>query len=206
MRKNSLVFQSVVFCALLFSSGCFSVPNSPSPRFHMLSSVDKEKVSQKFNIPSYIIIETGPVKIPDYQNRPQMVTLNKDKTLNFAQFDRWGEALDSAMARLINESLTAMLPGATFQMFPCNFNIPLKYQLIVDVLQLESELDKEVFFSAQWSIIDVETKKMAYSKRSEFRQPIDPHNYAGMADALSAVCVSLSREVAQEFEALTKQL
>ena len=187
---------------VLFLGGCISVPNSPTPRFYMLQSIDRTKVIQKFNIASNLGIEVGPIKIPEYQDRPQMVTINKAGTLAFAEFDRWGESLDLSLARLINEDFAIILPGASFQMFPSNLSIPIKYQVMVDVLQIDSELDKDIFFVAQWSLIDVENNKMVFTKRSELRQVINPHNYAGLAGTLSAVCGELSSEIAEKIASL----
>ena len=83
---------------------------SPTPRFYMLSAINENQVSKKINITPGVIIGVGPVKIPEYLDRPQMVTRDKEGMLKFDEFDRWGESLDLGMARLIREDLTAMLP------------------------------------------------------------------------------------------------
>lgn len=204
MRKTNPIFcrftAGVIFILVL--SGCLSVGNSPTPRFYTLAAVGQEQAAQKFNIAPDTIIGIGPVRTPEYLNRPQMVTRDKNKMLTFAQFDRWGEPLDSALARLISEDLTVMLSGANVKIFPWNLDIPVKYQVILDVVQLESELDKDMLFVAQWSVIDLKNRKMVFIKRSEFRKPINPHNYAGLAQALSAACAELSSEIAKELAAL----
>lgn len=207
MKRVGLIYRTVMVC-LIFSSllsGCLSVPDSPSPRFYLLQAIDNTQASQKFDIAPGMIIAIGPVKIPEYQNRPQIVTQNKDKTLNFAQFDRWGEPLDVGIARLMIEDLAPMLPAAGIEMFPYNFAIPVRYQVILNVLQLDSELAKEMVFVVQWSIIDLENKQMMLMKKSQFRQPIGPPNYAGLAKALSAACASLSSEIAESLAAQLNQ-
>jgi len=57
----------------------------------------------------------------------------------------------------------------------------------------------------QWSIIDVKNKRMLLTKRSEFRQPVKPHNYSGLSGALSAACASLSKEIAANLSELSKK-
>lgn len=190
----------VIFAFLL--CGCISVPKSPDPRLYMLQAAGKDNVGQRFDVPSDVIIEVGPVKIPGYLDRPQIVTEDKNKMLKFAQFDRWGEPLNSGLAQVITLNLAQALPGASLHVFPYDSSIPFKYQLILDVVQLESELDKDLFFVVQWSIIDAPKNKMLLTKKSEFRQPINPHDYTGLTAALSTACVSLSAEIA---EALAKQ-
>ena len=183
-QTRKLSYLLIILLAFIFN-GCLSISNSPVPRFYTLRLVDNIGENKKFDIASKIIIGIGPIEIPEYQNRPQIVTRNNGGMLTFAQFDRWGESLDAGLARLILENLTVMLPQAEFQIFPCNFAIPLDYQIIVSVVQLESQLDKEIVLRTQWTIIDAKTKNMLITKRSDIRQPINAHNYAGLAQTLS---------------------
>lgn len=186
-----------VACLALILSGCVSVPNSPSPRFYMLQAVDGNQVSKKTNIASDVVIGVGPVKIPEYQDRPQIVTQDKEKMLKFAQFDRWGEPLDLGMRRLIGENLAVMLPETKFTLYPWNSSVPVKYQVVVEIIQLDSKLDGDMFLVVQWLVIDVQNAKTMIIKRSEFRQSIIPQDYSGLAKTLSMACASLSSEIAE---------
>jgi len=198
---NSCAVMGVACLALVLSS-CMSVPNSQTPRFYMLQAIDGNQVSKKTNIASDVVIGVGPVKIPEYQDRPQIVTQDKEKMLKFAQFDRWGEALDLGMARLIGENLAVILPEAKFTLYPWNSSVPVKYQVVVEIVQLNSNLDKDLFLVAQWLVIDVKNAKTLIIKRSEFRQSIIPQNYSGLAKTLSMACASLSSEIAEALATL----
>jgi len=206
MRENKFRHYYFIICMIFVLSlgGCVSVSNSPNPRFYTLYTPDKEKPSQEFNIPENTIIGIGPVRIPEYLNRPQIVTNNKDKTIFFDEFNRWAESLDFALARLINNDLTLIIPKTSLQMFPWDLTIAVKYQVIVDVVQLENNLNHDLIFVTQWSIIDLEKKRAVFTKRSEFRQDIYPHNYYGLTEALSAATMSLSKEVAQGLVSVVK--
>jgi uncharacterized lipoprotein YmbA len=199
MKQTGINLFAVISGAwlALVLSGCISVSNSPMPRFYMLQSSDENQASKKINIASDVLIGVGPVKIPEYQDRPQIVTRDKEKMLTFAQFDRWGEALDLGIARLIEEKLTAMFPGAKFTLYPWNSSVAVKYQVVVEIVQLDSELDKELFLAAQWLVIDAQNTKTMVVERSEFRQPIIPQNYSGLANTLSTACAALSGEIAE---------
>jgi uncharacterized protein len=178
------------------------VSNSPTPRFYMLQAVNENQVSKKINIASDVVIGVGPVKIPEYQDRPQIVTQDKERMLKFAQFDRWGEPLDLEMTRLIGENLAVMLPETKFTLYPWNSSIPVKYQVVVEIVQLDSELDKDLFVVAQWLVIDAQNAKTMIIKRSEFRQSIIPQNYSGLVKTLSMACASLSSEIAEALATL----
>lgn len=185
----------IYFILALSIGGCISAPDTPNPRFYMLQRDDSG--AKKYEIDAGIIIEVGPVKIPRYQDRPQIVTQDKNRMLKFAQFDRWGEPLDIGLSRLIAENLALMLPGASFQTFPSNFAIPLTYQVIVDVVKLESQLDGNLDFAAQWSVIVSEHRKMLITKRFELSLPVGPHTYEGLVKALSKASSLLSSDIAE---------
>ena len=204
MRQNRIksYFGLAGVCLALIVSGCISIPNSPTPRFYSLSAVNETQVSKKINLPSDVIIGVGPVKIPEYLDRPQIVTKSKEKMLQFAQFDRWGESLDLGLARLIREDLTVMLPGAKLTLYPWNPSIAVKYQVVAEVVQLDSELDKDMLLVVQWTVIDAQNSKTVIIKKSEFRQPIIPQNYSGLAKTLSTACASLSSQIAEGLETL----
>jgi len=207
MKKYGFFAYNLIICGLLIFalSGCISPGNTPDPRFYMLKAMSENEITQKLDIPAGIITVIGPVKIPQYLDRPQMVTQNEKRMMNMAQFDRWAEPLDSGIARLIVEDLNLLLPGMNFEMFPANFAIPLNYQVIVGVLQLDGNLKKDLLFVAQWSIVHADTRKLLYTKRSEMTVPVEPHSYAGLADALSKAVASLSTEIAQNLSLLANQ-
>ena len=197
MKILSLILGMTSVLAL---GGCISASSTPSPRFYMLHTTDK--ASAALEMAPNVVIEVGPVKIPEYQNRPQMVAQDKDQMITFSEFDRWGEPLNSSIAQFVSQNFSVMLPGANLQIYPANLAIPIGYQVILDVLQLESQLDKDMFLVVQWSIVDVQNHKMLFSKRSEFRRSINPPNYTGLAQTLSEECISLSSEMSQKIVSL----
>lgn len=200
MKKKVFGIYGFLICIvfLSFLCGCVSVSNSPNPRYFTLHALDKESIKREFNIPHDTIIGIGPVRIPEYLNRPQIVVKSKDETVHFDEFNRWAESLDFSFARLINENLTSMFKGASFVMFPWDLAISVKYQVVVDILRLEDNSNKELHLVAQWSVIDLAKKKAIITRRSELQQNIYPQNYYGLTQALSEAVFSLSADIAEQ--------
>ena len=69
-------------------------------------------------------------------------------------------------------------------------------QVVVEIIQLDSELDGDMSLTAQWVITDVQSAKPVVVKRSQFRQAILPQDYSGLAQTLSAACASISNDIA----------
>ncbi|MBI4706427.1 MAG: membrane integrity-associated transporter subunit PqiC [Candidatus Omnitrophica bacterium] len=196
--KNDFCNVVVIMFFVFIMGGCLSVPESQNPHFYMLQPLENDQIIQKFNLLPEAIIGIGPVKIPEYLNRPQIVTLNKDATMRFSEFDRWAESLNFLLAGVVRENLILMLPGAKFEIYPWNVAIPVKYQVMIEVVQFDARLEKDLFFVVQWSVFDINNKRMLAIKRSEFRQAIDQHNYSALVSAFNLECGSLSSQIAEE--------
>ena len=199
MVKNKLTLGLIAVFVIILG-GCVSVPNSPNPRFYSLRAMDSQEIS-KFDTKE-LVVAIGPVKIPEYLNRPQIATMNKDETLSFSEFNRWAEPLDFALERIINENLSNILDGAIIETFPWDLAVPVKYQVIASVIRLDNEFNEKLIFVVQWSIIDLEKKHAIFTKRSEFIQPINPQNSYGLAGALSESGALLSEEIVQQFNSM----
>jgi len=167
-----------------------------------LSSLSLEQSCEKVKIAADTLIGVGPVRIPDYLNRPQIVTVNKDKTMAFAQFDRWGESLDVAVTRVLDENLTFLLEGSDVQMHPWNMFVPVRFQVTLEVIRLDIDLKQDVELVVQWSILDLKDKNFIFSQRSVLRAAVEPLSYAGAERAISIVLSQLSSEIAHELSRL----
>ena len=206
--KNAGIEYKTLLLALMLApalSGCIGMSKSPPPRFYDLQAIAGDEGIKKYNVPSSVIIGIGPVKVPEYLNRPQIVTVDENDMLSFAQFDRWGEPLEFALLQLFVNNLSVLMPAANIAASPWNLALPVKYQVIMDVVRLESRLDKDLSFTVQWSVIDLENKKMVFTKRSGFSKPIESHSYSGLAKTLNMECASLSGEIAKTLSSLAAQ-
>jgi len=199
---NLCILSIAVFALAL--NGCISIADSPVPRQYMPHSLAAQETN-KFDYPSKGIIGIGPVRIPEYLNRPQMVIREKNNLYTFSQFDRWAEPLDTVILRLLDDGVSTMLVNADTVKFSWSILVPVKYQVTVDVIQMESELDGDLRLSARWNIFDLESKSLIFTKRSEIVTPITPHDYFGMSNALSSTVQALSAEVAGELSGIAKK-
>jgi uncharacterized lipoprotein YmbA len=188
-----------VFFLCLLLGGCISVPTSPTARFYTLQPIKEIggiELAGAGNL-SNLVLGVGPVSLPEYLNRPQIVTRRPDNTVEFAQFDRWAEPLDAGVARLIAKNFSVLLPTVNVEIFPWNSVIPVKYQVIMEVIQLDCKLDSEAILLLQWSVVDAKEKSILLAKRSEYRKPIEGKNYYSLVQTVSSILDSTSREIAQ---------
>jgi hypothetical protein len=197
MPKKSFHFM-VLLILIPVLSGCVSMARSPSPRFYRLTPIEQGQPEGDFKMESGVIVGVGPIKIPEYLNRPQMVTVDKNRMMNFAQFDRWGEPLDLAILRTLTENLTLSMAGADIEIYPWNMFIPVRLQVVLDVAQIDVDLEKDLVLVVRWSVLDIKNKSLFLSRRTVLKEPVKPSNYSGVAAALSSVLRRLSNEIILE--------
>ena len=132
---------SSILVALLIS-GCGSTPRS---NYYMLSA--EASGSPGGEGPS---IGVGPITVPDYLKRKEMV-LNRDANrLELAEYDRWAESLDAGILRVTALNLAALLETQQVQRFPWRrAGIP-DYGVSVAVVQF-SVNDANALLVAEWA-------------------------------------------------------
>lgn len=198
---NSLRLVSLIGLSMVLI-GCISVSPSPSPRFYgLVSSLDKT-TSQHIAIRQGIIVGINLVKIPQAQDRPQMVTIEMDHSLRFSQFNRWSQSLQYAIASLIREDLNSLVPQGIFKVYPWDSNPEVNYRVNVDITQLDSNLTGDMVLEVQWDVVNMQMTTSSVHHQMSFRQSIRPSTYAGLAVMLAKACDELSRKITDDLETL----
>ena len=113
MKNVRLVWFAACAFSLLAGvlSGCAT---SPTSRFYQLSAVSGRTAEKQDSSRGNLIVVIGPIRIPDYLDRPQIVTRSGKNELHLSEFNRWAGPLDSDIVRVIVEDVSAQLPPDSF--------------------------------------------------------------------------------------------
>jgi len=203
--KNGLFRLRVV---IIFSTlwvvlyGCAS---SPSTRFYLLSSLEATSPEMKPTVEEQCFsIGIGPVNIPDYLHRPQIVTRGAPIEFTLAEFDRWGEPVKDNLIRVLAKNLSILLCTKTITFFPWRGGIPIDYRIEMDVFRLDGSLGGNVSLEAWWMVFSGDGKRMLVSKKSTFTEAVGGQDYKSLVGAQSRALGTLSREIAEVIKTLPK--
>lgn len=119
--------------------------------FYMLDAVPAPAPSGGPGFPAGKTLGLGPVHLPEYLNRPQMVFATGPNSYRLDEDHRWAERLDEDVARSLTRQLAAEL-GITVQRFPWSQRQAPEYQVTVDVLWFHQEVDGYSRLEAQWRV------------------------------------------------------
>ncbi len=185
---------------LILLAGCFT---SKSSKFYVLHPTPAPAMQAEAD-PEFGGIGILPVKIPDYLDRPQIVTRLSSNELHFSEFDRWAEPLDKNITSVLVENLSNMLPTAGITGFPWPRGITMAYVVAVDVIQFEGVPGSGITLSARWIIKEEGGGKVFVVKKSTYTRNTGSPSYEAFVSAGDAVMGDLSREIADALKSLPR--
>jgi uncharacterized protein len=107
-------------------------------------------------------IGLGPVKLPAYLERPEIVTRSSPNKVDLSEFNRWAEPLDKNFVSVLAQNLTTLL-GAHVTTFPWYRPINLDYQITVEVTRFDTDSQGTAQAFGRWEIKDPNTGEVRNS-------------------------------------------
>jgi len=154
--------------------------------FYTLSAVAEEQGSTDRNRSSGLSLGVGPITLPKYLDRPQVVTRPTANRLNLAEFHRWGEPLDLMLSRTIAENLAATLGTDTVFELPRRRVPKLDYQVVIDVIRLDVDSAGRASLNARWMIYKNDEREPRVVQRTLAAAEVsNPDDYEAVVVALS---------------------
>lgn len=141
-------------------------------------------------------LAVGPVKLPKHLSRTQMVVHRSGNRIDLLEFDRWGEELDENMTRVLTENLSLLVPTDRIAGYPWDRNIPVDYQVTVDIARLAVAADRRVTLIARWRIFNYRKRALLTSGKSVATERAPGQGSEGVANAISEGLAKVSREIA----------
>lgn len=191
----------LVFCALstMALSSC-STPASPTQLYVLTPLTQVEPVSQAPGARD-VTIGVGPVELPQYVNRSEIVTGHTSPVLQSAALAEWAEPLRDGFTRVLAENLSLLLATERVVILPWRSGAPA-YQVVVNVIQFLGQPGGDVSLVALWSLLGTQGQEVLVSKKSSFREPTGGQDYEALATAMSRTVAALSRDIAAAISAL----
>jgi uncharacterized protein len=204
MIPGHLLRQSLfILCAsLLFMGGCAT---SPPSRFYLLHSLGSSGAGpgREATDPG-LAIGIGPVNLPDYLDRPQIVTRSNGNELRLDEFNRWAEPLGQNLSRVLAENLATLLGTDRVAVYPWPKATPIDFRVMMDVIRLDAALGGGATLSARWTVYAGDAQQVLMVHKSDIGQPADAATFEALVAAQSRAVAVLSREIAAAIVSLVK--
>ncbi len=151
-----------------------------------------------------LAIGVGPVELPAYLRRRQIVTREAGSQLVSSEANSWGEDLESSVARVLAENLSALLPSNRVVTLPWQSAGDLDYLVAVQIQRFERDAENVVHLDARWSLTRAKGRKVVAAQISAIRQTDVVEGYPATVDGMSRAVEQLSREITQAIQARSR--
>lgn len=194
----------MTFCAsLLLLAGCAS---APATRFYTLAAVAEAppagaKAPAAHATRPVTLVISG-LRLPQYLDRPQIVTRSSDHSLRMTEHQQWGGNLRDDMTRVLAENLVRQLPGDRVLAAPTQIALQPDYRIEVDVQRFEREANGRVKLAARWWLTRGSNGALLASPEASFTgSPVDADAYDSLVSAMSEVFAELAQAIAHSIRA-----
>ncbi len=191
--KCRSVFSFGIIVSTLLLSGCMH--DSKSVQFYMLNAdsgvVSTARVPVSANAP---VIGLGPIRIPEYLNRPQMIVAISDNQYQLSEDHRWAERLDQNISLALIKALPRQLGTDRIMRYPWTQRQVVDYQVGIDILEFNVDASGQSRLIAQWYV--KRKDKPTIDKRSVYQFPASTTDYGVMVKAQSQCLTKLGEEIA----------
>jgi uncharacterized lipoprotein YmbA len=205
MRKRLSVNMAAAGLAALTLGGCFSPQPDPSKFFVLAPAATGGANSiapAGLATSSSPTIGLGPIKLPQYLDRDEVVTRVGPNRLELSDRDRWAEPLADNFKQVLAQDLTHSLGTHSIIFYPWAGTTHVDYQVRIDVYRFETDSSANARLLAHWQVFDG-SGKLLYandSNVSEQAQPGEP-----VASVLSRTVDDLARQIASAIQSLPRR-
>jgi uncharacterized lipoprotein YmbA len=148
---------------LFLPLGLLGCGNDQPTRLYVLSATVPKPVATS---PDGVAIGVGPVSLPKYLDRPQMVTGVSGNELSQANLDQRGGDLNDNITRVLATNLSNLLATDRVSFYPWKDGAPIDYQITLDVTQFQQDAAGNTVLSAFWSVVGKDGAVMAMRRSS----------------------------------------
>lgn len=189
----------------LFVCALSACSRTKPARFYVLTPLPEVESAQPSSTTRHdTTIGVGPIELPDYVDRPQIVTQDGANTFQLAEFDRWAEPLEENFSRVLVENLSDLLAPQRIMVLPWKTAVPIDYRVAVEVTRFYSDANGNTTLSARWSIQATKGVNILASHQSRLHEPAGTQDYAATVAAMSRTVAALSQEIATEIKSVVR--
>jgi uncharacterized protein len=189
----------VLLATAAFGGGCFG---SKPTRFYMLSTVAPAAATTLESAGASRVIALGPVSIPDYVDRPQIVLRESANQVQLAGFDNWAGSLSDMVNRVLLEDLSALMPGDHVVAFPQGGAAVFDYRVAVQISRFDVSTAGEAVVAASWRVWDRAGTKTRLTASTTTRAEAPGATYQDRVAALSQAVADLAAEIVRSLDRL----
>jgi uncharacterized lipoprotein YmbA len=190
MRYHDL--HIMVAAAVASLAACVS---SPPARYYALTPVPPPATSAPGRPAATVAV--GPIELPQYLNRPQIVTRKAGNELALDELNRWAEPVAAGFLSVLCVDLRAELGSADIHAYPVPASVAVTHRLTARVERFEPDASGNAVLVIDWRLLDGDGRPLRPPQHGNYRAAIARGTgYDAVAAALSDTIAQLAKDLA----------
>ena len=166
-------FISLFILTVTLLSGCFGVNPITPTKLYVLNPVEyKAPLVTGMESLSFLSVEITSLRLPQYLEKPQIITRSHQNQLRMAEYHQWGGNLRKDMTRVLAQNISRLLATPDVAMAPFRPSPAPDIRVDVEVMQFEADDTGQVKFSAQWRLSRGKDGKTLTTRITEINRQI----------------------------------
>ncbi|UCG71756.1 MAG: membrane integrity-associated transporter subunit PqiC [Chromatiales bacterium] len=187
--------RSLWILMVLLAAGCGS---SPPVDYYRLQPISGSATADPADAK---VLGIGPLQVPGYLDRPQLVTQMPGSEVRVDEFNRWAEPLDVALPRIVTANVDYLLDSVIVVTFPYSSRVRTDYRLFGRVIRFDANQSGEAVLEVQWGVQDADANPVLTPRRTRYTAQASPATDPGaVVSALNETVVAFSRDIAGEIQ------
>jgi hypothetical protein len=195
-----LLKYTFLLCLTFLILGC--AKSSKPVEYYMLDASVGIDNNQTLKGDEGPMIGLGPIRLPEYLDRFQMVVAVSENKYKLIDGHRWAEKLDQNISLALFKTLPSQLGTDRMIRYPWPQRPGVDFQVKIDILELNVDQDGQSQLVAQWSIKSKD--KTILNKRSTFTAQASTTDIDKMVQAQSECLTKLGQEIVVNLKPLLK--
>ncbi len=143
-----------------------------------------------------LTLALGPISMPQYLDRPQIVTREGGNRLKVDEFNRWGGSLEEEIAGVLAHRLNGRLGTHRIYDYPSRVGSNTDYRIALDIRRLDGPLGGELRLDVAWSIVDDRSGAIVGTDQSTYTALSKGGAYGDYAATISTLLGELGDDLA----------
>jgi uncharacterized lipoprotein YmbA len=184
----------------IFLCGCLTT-TTPATRFYLLNPLGPgENLTSEIDLKDELSVEVASLRLPQYLERPQIVTRSSKNRLELAEYHQWGGNLRKNMMRVLAQNLSRLLATPHIAISPHRPTISPDFRVELEVMQFERDFDEQVRLSAQWRLSRGKDLKLLTTRITDLASPVSRKkgDFEHTVSAMSKLFGELSQIIGSE--------
>ena len=170
----------------------------PAPSLYML---DRPFSAEMAGIEKGVAVGIGPLEMPQYLDRPQIITRDGVNRLHASDAHVWAEPIKNSASRVLVVTIAAALDSNRIFLIPRRVRTALDWRTEIDVGRFDGAIGGKVLLAVRWSLYRGNGGDLVLTRVSIIEESVAEDDYTALVSAQTRALTRLGKEIAAAIKA-----